>query len=240
MDILQLLDNFGIEEYDINDDGSVDVYDSVYITGNTGMGQLPIKFGKVNGHFYCNGNDLTTLEGCPTEVTNNFFCNFNKLTSLKGCPNYLGGDFSCSNNYLTELDYLPKEIKGYINCNDNKLTTLKGCPEHLKDLFCRNNKLTSLEYSPSRIDEVFDFSYNEIRDLYGISDYIGNDIQFYGGRNPIESIITKPVDIDFIKRFNSYKVIKDERVDLKRLKYLMEVSEMDYDIEKIKKHYEII
>ena len=41
----------------------------------------------MSGNFYCNGNDLTSLSGCPVSVGGNFSCSFNRLTSLEGCPN---------------------------------------------------------------------------------------------------------------------------------------------------------
>ena len=56
---------------------------------------------------------------------------------------------------------------------------------------------------------------------------------------PIGSIFNE-VDIDFVRAFNIYRVIKDDKVNLKRLKYVMELFDMKYDLEKIKKEYEII
>jgi hypothetical protein len=31
-------------------------------------------------------------------VDGSFYCNHNQLTSLEGCPTYVGGDFWCNNN----------------------------------------------------------------------------------------------------------------------------------------------
>ncbi len=80
--------------------------------------------------------------------------------------------------------------------------------------------------------------FNKIRDLYGISDDIGRYL-FCNKENPISSIINERVDIDFIRAFNIYKVIKDGKVQLKRLKYVMETFNMEYYLEEIKEHYEI-
>ena len=34
---------------------------------------------EVNGGFYCNDNQLATLEGAPKEVNGGFYCNYNPL-----------------------------------------------------------------------------------------------------------------------------------------------------------------
>ena len=162
---------------------------------------------------------LTELPLNFNEVTGNFYCNGNNLTTLKGSPKYVGGGFYCSHNYLTSLEFGPIEVDGIFNCSKNKLTSLEFSPEKIGFDFscCNNPKLTN---------------------LYGISDNIGQYL--YCIESPISSIINKGVDIDFIRAFNSYRVIKDDKVVLKRLKYVMELFDMEYDLEKIKEYYEII
>ena len=44
-----------------------------------------IEFPPDNTILYCYGNQLTTLEGCPSNVTT-FSCYGNQLTTLEGCP----------------------------------------------------------------------------------------------------------------------------------------------------------
>ncbi len=163
-----------------------------------------------------------------------------ELTELPLNFNRVNGSFLCYNNELTTLKGSPKYIKSSFDCSENKLTSLEYSPEYVGNHFyCNQNKLTSLEYSPKHVGGYLSCSYNKIRDLYGVSDYIEDYLWIYG-KNPISSIFGKVVYIDDIKRFNSYKVIKDGIVDLKRLKYFMKLSDMGYDLEIIKKHYEII
>jgi len=57
---------YGIKNYIINSDGSVDVDGDVSFKVN--LNKLPLKFGKVSGYFDCSYNFLTTLEGCPKWV----------------------------------------------------------------------------------------------------------------------------------------------------------------------------
>ena len=60
----------------------------------------------------------------------------------------------------------------------------------------------------------------------------------YCDETPLESIFND-VNIDFIIAFNSFKVIKDDVVNLKRLKYVMEIFDKPIHIDKIKIYYTI-
>ena len=80
-----------IEEYDLfwnpvtmryDCEGNVSVSDDIVIDG-----KLKIRFGKVDGWFYCSYNALKSLDGAPKEVGGSFFCDHNKLTTLEGAPN---------------------------------------------------------------------------------------------------------------------------------------------------------
>jgi hypothetical protein len=170
-EIHKFCDTFKIINYTIND-GIVDVNGSVYISSSP-LTKLPVRFGIVTEEFECGHNNLTTLEGCPSQVGDYFACNGNQLTSLE--PQIVGGDFYC---------------------DDNKLIDLTGCPKELGgDLYCE--------------------------------------------QNPIGSIFTN-VRIDFLTAFNTYKVIKDGQVNLKRLKYVMELFNQSIDFKEIRKFYRIV
>jgi len=84
-DIDSICRKFGIENYTINEDGSIDVDGNVNLNDRK-LTKLPLKFGKVSGDFSCNYNQLTTLEGSPKEVGGDFSCNYNQLTTLEGSP----------------------------------------------------------------------------------------------------------------------------------------------------------
>jgi hypothetical protein len=79
-----------------NPDGSYDVIGSVeshQLKPFIKNGKLIIRFNKVSGNFYCDNNQLISLEGCPKEVGRDFNCSENKLTSLKGSPKKINGFF---------------------------------------------------------------------------------------------------------------------------------------------------
>ena len=200
-EIEEICKKYKINNYTINEDGSIDVDGDVSLYKKE-LTELPLTFNKVTGDFSCTHNKLTTLKGSPKYVGFGFYCHDNELTSLEFGPVEVGGDFYCG-----------------------------------RDFSCMDNNFTSLEFSPVEVGGDFYCVGNpKLYNLYGISDNING--LFYCYETPIESIFNE-VDIDFIRAFNVYRVIKDDKIVLKRLKYVMDLFDMRYDLNKIKKHYEI-
>ena len=139
-EIHNICERYNIDNYTINDDGSIDVDDDIELS-SFDLSNLPLKFNKVNGNFYCNRNHLTSLTGCPRIVVGDFWIDFNKLTSLIGCPDYVGGDFDCNDNKLLSLDGCTKEVGGDFNCSENHLTSLVNLPNALGYIDFGSNKL---------------------------------------------------------------------------------------------------
>jgi hypothetical protein len=115
--IQDICKQYKIENYTINDDGSIDVNGDVNLSW-LGITELPLRFNKVTGDFFCSHNNLTSLKGCPRWVGGFFNCIYNQLTSLEFSPDYVGGYFSCRCNKLTD-NYCDTEIK------DTFITSLK-------------------------------------------------------------------------------------------------------------------
>ena len=113
---------YGIENYTINSDGSIDVAGDVYLYHER-LTELPLRFNKVTGWFDCSYNRLTSLKGCPRWIGGSFNCIGNKLTSLEFSPDYVGLWFSCRFNNLTD-NYCDTEIGGgfYTNLKQDGLT----------------------------------------------------------------------------------------------------------------------
>jgi hypothetical protein len=101
---------YGIENYIINSDGSIDVDGRVDLSYKK-LTELPLTFNKVTGNFHCHFNNLTSLKGCPRWVGGWFSCEVNQLTSLEFGPDYVGGGFHCKYNKLTD-NYCDSEISG--------------------------------------------------------------------------------------------------------------------------------
>jgi len=119
--IKKWLKEYGIIDYIVNDDLTIDIKESVNL-GYKNLNSFPeyIKFNKVGGGFYCHDNQLTSLEGCPSSVGGCFSCRNNQLTSLEGSPLSVGGSFSCSGNHLTSLEGSPLSVKRDFYCRNNK------------------------------------------------------------------------------------------------------------------------
>ena len=194
-DIHSICKKYGIENYTINDDGSIDVDDNVNLY-DEGLTELPLKFGKVSGYFDCSNNELTSLEGSPNkvgEVGGDFYCYNNKLTNLEGSPSEVGGHFYCQGNELTSLEGSPGEVGGYFSCYSNKLESLEGISKYVsKQIDCENNHL---------------------RDVNGVKD--GWRGTFYVEGNPVHQIFRlfpRERFDEVIEFLNEYEVIRDGKL----------------------------
>jgi hypothetical protein len=140
-EIHRICKGYGIENYTINDDLSIDVDGDVELT-NISLNEIPLNFGRVSGCFYTTCNKLKSLKFVPKYVNGDFGCSDNDLSSLYNSPQFVGGDFYCRSNNLTSLEGLPKYIIGYINCNDNKIWSFKGIPDNFRGkLYCNLNPI---------------------------------------------------------------------------------------------------
>ena len=202
-DIHSICDEYGIIDYTINPDGSIDVDGNIILSYDFERGELskiPLKFAKVIGDFECDRNQLTTLKGSPRSVGGNFECSGNQLTSLEYCPESVGGNFDCDRNQLTTLKGSPKSVGGNFYCHSNQLTSLEGLPEIGGYLNCRHNKIT---------------------DFKGVSEFFEG--YFYCEGNPIEEIYTLFLQEDSINDskciqwINEFDVIQGDKVVLDRL-----------------------
>ena len=70
-------EDFGIINYKWNN-GKLDCFQNVSLDYKN-LKKFPFEFGIVTGYFWCDSNNLTTLEHCPSSVGGDFFCNNNKV-----------------------------------------------------------------------------------------------------------------------------------------------------------------
>jgi hypothetical protein len=142
--IQDLCKQYGITNYTINDDLSIDVNGDVMLHSRE-LTKLPLKFRNIYGSFYCYGNQLTSLEGAPQSVMGHFYCSNNKLMSLEGAPQSVGGDFNCQDNQLMSLEGAPQSVGGNFYCYNNQLTSLEGAPQSVGgNFYCHNNPIYSI------------------------------------------------------------------------------------------------
>lgn len=173
--------------------GLINVEGSVYCSNLDLMDFEGIRFGKVSEHFYCHGNQLTSLEGAPQWVGEFFNCSANALTSLEGGPKQVGGHYYCHGNQLTSLEGAPQEINRNFYCSRNQLTNLEGAPQRVDgDFDCSHNGLKSLQGAPKWVGGDFECNNNKLTSLAG-APHIGKNL-IYGG-NWIENIENLPISI---------------------------------------------
>lgn len=157
--IEQVLDYFGILDYTINADMTVDVRGNVDLRNKKLVG-IPLKFGKVDGVFLCSENEIKSLEGCPHTVKG-FGCGNNRLTSLVGGPKIVAGSYVCINNNLGDLTGAPKKIGGTFLCSGCNLQSLSGHPSEVGGEFdCSGNQIKSFEGVSMNVGEIFDCTLN--------------------------------------------------------------------------------
>jgi len=180
-EIKDLCSEYDITDYQIRDDGSIDVGEDVLLGSILGdLKQLPLTFDKVNSSFYCDNNNLTTLEGCPNEVrsifSSIFSCGCNKLTSLEHSPKIVLGNFNCSENDITSLEGLENNsIDSWLNaegCRD--LYSLKGFPKKVGNFWCIDTPIKPIydkfiqecDYETIRRFNKFDVIYTDGLDWF--------------------------------------------------------------------------
>ena len=165
-----------------------------------------------------------------------------KYLSIQEMLNYLTGK-------VEGVDGLNKKYFVYIDNDDRKMVynkildethEYKGQIYSEDDLFIYydNKHIVGTDIKqPTILKGLISINYNnKLTDLKGYPKNIGYG--FYCNDNPIGSI-SNTMDIDFIRAFNIFKVIKGGRVNLKRLKYVMSLFNLPINLENIKKYYEI-
>jgi len=206
-EIKDLCSEYNITDYQIRDDGSIDVDGNVDLSGKLGdLKQLPLTFNEVKRYFNCADNNLTTLEGCPKAVRG-FFCGWNKLTSLEHSPKIVKGvsDYNL-NEYLTSLEGLENTYIDFglyvVGCS--KLYSLKGFPKKVSIFNCEYTPIQPIydtfiqecDYETMRRFNKFDVIYTDGLDWFIDYDNLGKFLRSVGK----EDLMMSMEDFDiFIK-----------------------------------------
>ena len=170
----ELCNHYGIKNYSINPDGSIDVDGSVDLR-RANLSKLPLTFNIVTKHFWCEDNFLTSLEGSPKEVGGSFYCNANCLSTLKHSPQKVGRNFSCHYNQISSLDGCPAIIGNYFYCYSNNLNSLEGIGEVGGKIFCSDNRLHISELLAIDFDKFVFSSFEQTISQWLETTAIGTD-----------------------------------------------------------------
>ena len=159
-EIRNLCQKYGIKNYNIDSDGTIDVDGDVDLNDKQ-LTKLPVKFRNVGGHFWCENNELTALLGAPLRVDGDFSCDGNNLTTLLGSPQSVSGGFWCGYNKLTTLEGAPKSVGGGFYCPRNPFDVIRYMFPHSKefynankewDFFAGGNKIRKLRFKEALLD----------------------------------------------------------------------------------------
>lgn len=97
---------YGITNYSINDDGSIDVFQDVRMEYYS-LIRIPLKFNFIDGDLNLSGNNLVSLEGCPKKLTGHLSLIHNKnLKNLEHSPEEVGGMIHLRFSGIESLDGL--------------------------------------------------------------------------------------------------------------------------------------
>ena len=139
-EIVAWLKSVNIYEYKINSDYTVDVQQTVNLSGKK-LTSIPIKFGTIDGNFLAENNLLTSLKGSPRIVKGDFNVKGNLLKTLKFCPKEIDGFFIIARNEVKNFTYAPEKVLEDIICIKNPLDSLMelktvfgGTLQHYKTL----------------------------------------------------------------------------------------------------------
>jgi len=171
-EIHKICRKYGIDNYIINPDGSIDVDDGVDLYDEKGLTEIPLKFNKVSGNFWCSSSNLISLEGSPKEVDGNFSCSINNLTSFKGSPKAIRGIFNCRTNNIKTFEYFPNFVKDFV-CFENPIF-------EVWKLFRDTTKIELLN--------DFDIFRDEDTDIPAIIMDRLNDFLLTIGKHPVKSV----------------------------------------------------
>lgn len=210
--IYKFVSIWGSLDYTLTPEGKMNIHSNVSLFHNN-LSSYPVKFGIIEGCFDISDNNFTSLSGGPDEVTEGFFCNNNQLTTLDNCPKC--AFISCGYNQLTSLKGIPKEVTS-VFCDNNKIETLEDCPSTITGSFiCNNNQLTSLKGLPSKINGELVCDNNLLTSLESCPEEIGADFRCSNNRLTSLKGMPKKIGGDFVCKNNQIKTIKDELIETK-------------------------
>jgi len=221
--VIKVCEKYGIKNYTINNDLSIDVNGNVDLSSRN-LEYLPLRFNYVSSYFSCYDNELKTLEGCPQKIGSFFSCGINELKTLKGSPQTVGRGFYCFKNELKTLEGCPQIVNGDFDCSDNKLESLEGSPKTVGvDFYCYKNELKDLEHFPE-VSGTIDIEDNIVYCL--VYTFIENE----------------ETDSFMIEDFIDYEIVRNrDTVMLDRLQTFIRDNDLEMpNLNKIKEHYKII
>ena len=122
-EIHRICKEYGIKNYTINPDGSIDVDGNVEL-GALNLNKIPLKFNNVSGYFNISSNNITSLEGFPKEVGDSVHCSYNKISTFEYFPNKINKNIYMYENPLESLEGFYGDYN-MLHCDNKDVLILK-------------------------------------------------------------------------------------------------------------------
>lgn len=138
-----------------------------------------------------------------------------------------------------KIPYKFGTVDGYFEISFSMLSTLEGLPNIIKgNLFMVNSSLKKLDYLPNKVTGLVDLSFNQLSDLYSLKGLDCGKINV--DSNPVGYLYKFGI-MEEVDAFNTLRVVIDNELNLKRLKYFYSLMDrnFDLDIDKLSKFYTI-
>ncbi len=213
------------KKYDLNKLPDGFVIEGTLDLGRMGLTKLPnMSHVKINGHFICSSNPLTSLAGAPKEVFS-FECEYTNITNLVGAPEFATNVY-VSHNRLTSLQGAPcvkfedGSYSGDFDCSYNQLTSLRGLRTPWSSIYCSSNNLKRLEVVS--LSQMSGKALNRVKQDLG--ENLG-DLDYYLS-NEIISWSNNPCFYQYAewKLKNSFGIDNPTREDIESVLVLMEYA----------------
>ena len=116
--------------------------------------------------FYCNHNEITSLDISANTKLKTIDCQYLALTNLDVTANINLTQLSCYNNQLTSLDVSNNTALEGLSCSENQLTAIDvSIHPALENLYCDNNQLTKIDVSKNPALRSLGFNNNQLTSL---------------------------------------------------------------------------
>jgi hypothetical protein len=154
-EIRRWLRSMNIFDYTLHDDLTVDVNESIYLSGRK-LKTIPIQFGVVKGDFFCDNNSLKTLKGTPHILEGSLFCNVNNIKNLSHLPHYIKETFDCAYNPIdiTTIKEIGFQYLAHVCLPEDKAQYLQNYYSDECDFYGDLDDKVAIYLSKEQVSEV--------------------------------------------------------------------------------------